>query len=114
MGIVKMSVEEVEAVKKNTAQRSTNLSGIVNEIEAYFRTNSKEKTLTYDVSAYVSSVPENERLKKAKLYAGEIQSKLKISCKATLYKGYYILLLDKNRKIEQPKQLIGKAKKSKA
>ena len=112
MGIIKIEESEMKELQKHIAERTTNLSTITNEITAYFAQNPKAKTLTYDLSEYVLAVSEPERNKRFRLYATEIQQKTRIKVSRILHNGKYVLILDKTKPIEQPKQLIGKIGKN--
>lgn len=110
MGIVKMSIEEVKELQKSIAMRTTNLSTISNEVSAYFASNPKEKTLTYDVSEYVKKVNEADRNAKFRLLSSELQNKTRIKTSRVMHNGAYVLIFDKSKAIEQPKQLVGMIK----
>lgn len=108
MGILKIEETELKEMQKSVMQRTTNLSTITSEIMDYFKTNPKAKTLTYDISDYVLKAKESERNAKFRLYASELQNKTRIKTQRVMHNGMYVLIFDKNGKIEQPKQLIGK------
>ena len=110
MPIIKIEETELKEMQKHIAERTTNLSTISNEVMAYFTANTKNKTLTYDISEYVLKVAEPDRNKKFRLYASELQNKTRIKVSRVLHNGKYVLIFDKTAKIEQPKQLIGKIK----
>lgn len=108
MGIIELDISP-EEVEKLTSLRNTELSAIREEMakitkDSYF----------YEITDYVKDLPENERMKRAKRIATQLQNASKVSTKALqkIVKGntLYVLSVDKKRKIVQPDWLKGKQK----